>query len=677
MQNLLERRASHFLLWRPAITQPAPRLIIAILAPGNSPALHSVQEHPLIQSPLFPERWELDARTLGLAENQVYHYWFRVRDSVPEPARNQEIDVTDPFASTVDWRIQSARLPTPYTDQDCDPAGVVLFRGNTLIPCDPGGELPDWTRDAPMGSLPPNNRLVIYELPTRWTLMATENAIETSAGTFRDVLALIEPAETGANFSGLEALRAGQAHLTVLGVNALELLPPADSFAGREWGYATSNYLSADYNLGFPDGNASPTATTDLVNLVSSCHRAGIRFFADVVMAFSTRGPQENINFLDFHVQMGVGDPEQGNREDFGGKLLKYNYRVQGYDPVSGTTQNIVPARQWMKVFLSHWMSFYRLDGIRMDSVVNFNNWDFIREAKDLSREQWMKRWNEQNPNSGGAAERFLVVGEELDMPLDLLHQNRLDSLWNEPFKRLVRDAILGGPGLSDNRFRRLVEEMIDCRNLGFRDGAQAVNYITSHDVEKFRNERLFNFLDNNRVAYKEKQIKLAFVCLLTAVGIPMILAGEEFADQHDLPPVHPQKQVDPVNFRRMEDEWRRRIFEYVGRLVHFRTSSSALSVNDTRFIHFDFTPGRRIVAWQRGPHGSPDAVVVVANFSAWGTENPGSQSAEYRVSNWPVIPSGRRWKEISQDRNVTTEWAGCEPLFPWEAKVYAMIPTA
>ena len=271
---------------------------------------------------------------------------------------------------------------------------------------------------------------------------------------------------------------------------------------------------------------------------------AGIRFFADVVMAFSTRGPQENINFLDFHVQMGVGDPEQGNREDFGGKLLKYNYRVQGYDPVSGTTQNIVPARQWMKVFLSHWMSFYRLDGIRMDSVVNFNNWDFIREAKDLSREQWMKRWNEQNPNSGGAAERFLVVGEELDMPLDLLHQNRLDSLWNEPFKRLVRDAILGGPGLSDNRFRRLVEEMIDCRNLGFRDGAQAVNYITSHDVEKFRNERLFNFLDNNRVAYKEKQIKLAFVCLLTAVGIPMILAGEEFADQHDLPPVHPQKPV-------------------------------------------------------------------------------------------------------------------------------------
>jgi len=31
-----------------------------------------------------------------------------------------------------------------------------------------------------------------------------------------------------------------------------------------------------------------------------------------------------------------------------------------------------------------------------------------------------------------------------------------------------------------------------------------------------------------------EKRIKLAFVFLMTAVGIPMFLAGEEFADAHD-----------------------------------------------------------------------------------------------------------------------------------------------
>ena len=83
----------------------------------------------------------------------------------------------------------------------------------------------------------------------------------------------------------------------------------------------------------------------------------------------------------------------------------------------------------------------------------------------------------------------------------------------------------------------------------------------------------------------KEKRIKLAFVCLLTAVGIPMILAGEEFADQHDLfdqPGWVSQsggKQIDPVKFSRLPDRsdpdqpMRCRIFNYVARLVKLRTS--------------------------------------------------------------------------------------------------------
>ena len=44
-----------------------------------------------------------------------------------------------------------------------------------------------------------------------------------------------------------------------------------------------------------------------------------------------------------------------------------------------------------------------------------------------------------------------------------------------------------------------------------------------------FRRERLFTMLRDTPDA--EKRIKLAFGCLLTAVGIPMILAGEELSD--------------------------------------------------------------------------------------------------------------------------------------------------
>jgi len=47
-------------------------------------------------------------------------------------------------------------------------------------------------------------------------------------------------------------------------------------------------------------------------------------------------------------------------------------------------------------------------------------------------------------------------------------------------------------------------------------------------------------------------------VCLLTAVGIPMILAGDEFADEHDIfagnangRTPDDNKQLDPVNYDR------------------------------------------------------------------------------------------------------------------------------
>jgi pullulanase len=304
---------------------------------------------------------------------------------------------------------------------------------------------------------------------------------------------------------------------------------------------------------------------------------------------------------------------------------------------------------------------------------VNFGSWDFIQEFKDHGRAVWRDRAGEQGLSGPAAEQRFLVVAEELAVPVDLVRQHRVDSLWNEEFKRMVRAAILGRNDDKEPSFEWTVRKLVDCRLLGFEDGAQAVNYVTSHDVEGFRNERLFNFLENNGVADKERRIKLAFVCLFTAVGIPMILAGEEFADQHDLPLKHPPKQVDPVNFGRLGEPWRRGIFDYVARLARLRTTSEALAVNDTDFIHVDFEQGKRVLAWRRGRAGG-ETVIVVANFSDFGTPEPFNGRSEYVVNNWPATPAGRRWREITQERDVPTEWAGREPIFLWEAKVYVLI---
>lgn len=682
--DLLSRKQTHFLLWRPGQTNPVPTLCIGI-GSAASGQVEQLTEIPLQANPAFPDLWQVAAADCGLSDGRVYHYWFKLRRTRPD-ANDNLIYCTDPTAYTVDRRFLAPAV-APGGEASLDPASVILYQQGQLIPCDPAGQVADWASDAALDSLPPNNRLVIYELPTRWTKGRENNGVTVGTGTFQDVMALLQVGATAPDFSTTEELQSGHAHLLELGVNALELLPPADS-GDRvvidqidpnqpnddplKWGYGTDNYFAADYDLGLPATQTSPTASTDLVNLIKLCHQNGIRFFLDVVMAFSRYNAYADINFLDFYIhEKPAGDPnrdpEQGNRYGFGGNLFKYNYWVQGYHPITGQPQNLVPAREYMKAYLAHWMQYYRVDGLRLDSLNNIGNYDFIQEYKDLARQLWQERQ--------GKDDRFLVVGEELEVPLALVRQNRVDGLWNEKFKQILRQVILGKNAWDEPSFEKSVRKLIDCRLLGFRDGTEAVNYVTSHDVGGHNNARLYNYLIDNGVHETEQRIKLAFVCLMTAVGIPMILAGDEFADQHDLDISDEHgsnKQIDPVEYSRMNDSWRRRIFDYVARLVKFRIRSDALAVNDTVFIHADFNEGKRVLAWKRG-YGEK-IVVVVANFSDYGTPNAGSPDAEYNIPNFPSTPIGRKWQEITQNREVPVEWIGREPIYPWEAKVYELV---
>ena len=661
--HLFALKRTAFVLWRPRDTTVAPALVIGQLRDGDA-GLRVVDERrlPLAPSPDVADVWRIDALACGLTDGVTYHYWFEVDDSNPFSSGGR-VRCADPTAFTVDWRATAGDAP----------ASVVKFAGGQLLPCDPDGTLCETARPITAPASPPNHRRVIYELPTSWTKVNPGGDPQLGVGSFRDVLALVEAAAPAHNFADTPALRVGRSHLDELGVNALELLPPADSFVDREWGYATSNYFAPDHDLGFPLGAAAPAPNADLVALVNACHARGIRFIADMVMAFGTRTPTGQANFDDFHIdaRQSLLDPEafqsggQGIRDGFGGNLWRYGRASPGYDPVSGTVGPTVPARQLMKACLLRWMSDFAIDGVRMDSVNNIANWDFVQEFKDLARRTWRER--------GGADDAFLVVGEELSVPLDLVRQNRLDGLWNEDFKRMVRNAVLGRSDDEESSFEWTVRKMIDCRLVGFADGAQAVNYVGSHDVEGFRNERLFDFLRANGVAQTEERIKLAFACLLTAVGVPMILAGDEFADQHDLGVSHPPKQRDAVDFERLEEPFRRRIFDHVARLVRLRTTADALAVNDTSFIHVDFTDGKRVIVWRRGRPDEPRPVVVVANFSAFGTPHADTPAAEYRVPNWPATPAGTRWREVTQARDVPDEWIGREPIFPWEAKVYTL----
>lgn len=688
--SLLKRKETAFVLWRVGNNTPAPTLVIGQLELGTPIRFIDEQQFALQPVAGFADLFEIDAADCNLVDGQVYHYWFEVSVSHPERPANARLRITDPTATTVDWRIRGPRVAAPFGDDDRYPPALVKFSGGKLVVADVTGATGGAAEENLLGLLPANNRLVIYELPTTWTRSAEVGGRDMGVGSFRDVSALIDADAEGANFEDLDILRLGRAYLVELGVNAIELLPPADSTYNRQWGYGTTNYFAPDFELGFPLVYASPAPNRDLRELIHTCHKHGIRFFADVVMAFAKNHPYLAAACDDFFIldpSKAKSDPDAHNsrgggdsnlRNGYGASLFRYAKIVQGYDPISGDHQVVFPARQLMKCALTRWLGDFNIDGLRLDSIENVQNWDFIGEYKDLARALNQRRF--ASTGAAGADERFLVVGEELSEPLELLGQRRLDGLWHERFKHYLRMALIGRNHENESSFEMTVRKAIDCRQCGFTDLAQAIIYLTSHDVEGFRNERLYNFFLNSGVSEANKRVKLAFACLLTAVGVPMILAGDEFADQHDHFDASGRvtqdggKQVDPVNFSRIDDDWRARIKEYVSRLIKLRTTYDALAVNEIDFIHVDFTDGKRVLVWRRGRPDTDKQVVVVANFSDYGTPNPFRPHAEYVVPNWPATPPGKHWREIPQERDVPQDKIGREPIFSWEAKVYALV---
>lgn len=732
MTDILKRRQTHFVLWCPRETSP-PALIIGRLRIGNPARFRQLAHLPLQPVTDRPGLWELEAASCGLPPDQVYHYWFEVDNSWPEPAR---IQVTDPLAYGVDYRLYAPQNPSVL-----HPAGVIGWFDDRLIACDAHGERRS-ARLTAFDKLPHNKQMVIYELPTAWVRTAGSDEFERGVGTFRDVRALVKKKVPGGNFPVVHVDSSGSPYLVALGVNALQLLPPADSIYSREWGYGTSHYLAPDYELGYPEGHLSATANQDLVALIDSCHRRGIRVILDVVLGFMKDEPYRHIDFDTFYLENPEQHPQDPNayssrdkpgggkefRSSFFASCPRYVASNTSYDPISGLVQEIAPIRRHMLTFLARWMQDFHIDGIRMDSVENVANWDFIQEFKEFGHALFQQRYPEAGQQ---AREKFIVVGEELAMPLALLEQQRLDGLWNERFQTFARAAVLGenAQRLGEPSFEWTVRKAIDCRQdkpdgRNALQGSQAINYLTSHDVEGARKERLYNlmeavitlenssFLFNRQLLEEEviaeirregrlpheeevrqrtngkilhrarlRRIKLAFVCLLTSVGIPMILAGEEFGDQHDLFGAQGQvthqggKQVDPVNFSRLYDADRQELFHYVARLVKLRTRHPALALDDTDFIHVDFQENKRVLVWQRGTAADP--VVVVANFSDFTTPFAPWPGTEYMVPNWPATPAGHHWQEVTQDRTVDPAVVGKEPIFAWEAKVYRLLPDA
>jgi 1,4-alpha-glucan branching enzyme len=387
-------------------------------------------------------------------------------------------------------------------------------------------------------------------------------------------------------------------------------------------------------------------------------------------------------------------DPQGHGRNDWGGKLFRY--REKRYDAYHARSFHFSMAEYWIKE--------YHIDGFRIDEFKGIDNWDFIRDFRNHS-------WRVHQAAFPGRP--FIVVAEDSwrrpEITQDLGRGKTVDAMWDFDFRDELRRlagnriytslgqasrlervrAMITGNRCWDDMGKRWRQRWVGDNqwvDTGFEDMAQRVIYNTSHDVERWHEQRILPyFIDelkwdwshwnhdqadknlhlkalqqaHNDVLVAFEQVYATFALMLTAPGIPMFLAGEEFGDLHDIDHSNWRKKMsDPIDWRRAQDPGHKELRARVKELVWLRRRHSALHRNEVEFFGldgdtwgfcpgFDENDGLRVFAYCRTggqPLGSPQQVVVVANcgrhdFSEFKTDWPWGDMilAESGGSNQPL----------------------------------------
>lgn len=531
--------------------------------------------------------------------------------------------------------IDGIPTPDPYDEEITKFGGyrsLVLIKDGlrqTALPFSWDNELPEGIQ------LPSNNQMVIYELPIHW--MSGDLTREVGLGTFEKVV-----------FEHLQELHD-------LGINALELLPVQDSHDTLTWGYGSRFFFAPDWEMG---------SSFDLKFLVKTCHQFGMRVILDIVMNHSKDCPLETLAPDWYYLKDGP-EPEEPERPRWGGRAFKYS---------APTVNGDYKARDFQYTMGEFWVREYHIDGFRIDEFKGINNWDFIQGFRD-------RVWTEHD--SLFPLRPFTVIAEdswrrpEITDPHAYQGKQLVDAMWNFDFRdelrRLLNHTMItdwGQPSRSD-RITNMISgakvwnDWDHCyRAHGFSDMAQAVNYPTSHDVADHDGQRMMNFFFGNLLQYKglaeyppvtdpdliHKGIRIvkhllqditsqspeiqathadaleragsAFALTLTSVGIPMFLAGEEFADIHDLDyEIADRKMTDPVDWTRRQIFGHQTLQDRVRDFCALRTTHPALQRNEVNFFYFhptiDQNDGVKVFAYCRtGGHdlGKPNQVIVLAN---------------------------------------------------------------
>jgi 1,4-alpha-glucan branching enzyme len=377
-----------------------------------------------------------------------------------------------------------------------------------------------------------------------------------------------------------------------LGVNAIEILPPAEFPGDFSWGYNPAEPFAPESAYGSPD---------DLRALVDAAHARGIAVLVDVVHnhwgpadlpmwrfdgeTFASAGAT-NAGGIYFYTDA-RGQTPWGPRPDFGRPEVR-DYVVDN-------------ARMWVEEF--------HADGLRWDSTSN------IRAANGAPIPEGAKMLHDACEAAHARRPGSIMIAEDFQGDASITNDAAkgglgFDSQWDGGFFHPVDDAIIA---VNDqDRSMKSVRDGISNR-LSNRATARVV-YTESHDEVANGKKRIPEMISPGDPASlaARKRSTLGAAVALTSPGIPMLFMGQEFLEDGwfaDNRPLDWSKETKFAGIRAMYRD-----------LVALRRSTAGATrglLGEGCHV-FHVNDKAKVIAWHRFDRGGPgDDVVVVASFTA------------------------------------------------------------
>lgn len=440
-------------------------------------------------------------------------------------------------------------------------------------------------------------------------------------------------------------------YLAEMGVNAVELMPiqafPGDS----SWGYNPVFFFALANSYGQPN---------DFKRFVDGCHARGIAVILDV--AFNHAWGEHP--YYQFYPPM--YGPNGEWLDDWNPFFHHTPRAVNSWGGVDWDHFAPETTRHFQDV-MRFWLQEYHVDGFRFDWVcgVDYDSRDPMNPGCNpyhgISAIAWAA--HQVKPDCILVGEYWQLEGTHPDKTAaKIVQEGGLDACWHGAFHHTLDDILN----------QRWEWEKLDIfraiggfRQEGFTTATQVINYSCSHDEVRPEHEILYYSQSHiqrpaDMSVYELARAKalLGLITLFTAPGVPMLYAGQEFAE--DAP-----RTIDfqPLHWDKLTQFAHLHYYQIVKRLICARKTYSALRSDQIEFYVNNFAMDQvvRFQRWSDNPTSSPQGqpVLVALNFSAF-----------ERTIDLP-IPSSGLWRDWVSDRVyrvANNTWS--TTLAPWQGVI-------